>query len=71
GFSAKWFGVEVDWTYQHIFLDDAEIPGVVNSDNALDDGRGRVKGSYDRFIGAVTFNFEKMYYTYKGRGPVK
>lgn len=71
GFTAKWFGVEVDWTYQHIFLEDAEIPAVVNSDNALDDGRGRVKGSYDRFIGAVTFNFERMYYTYKGRGPVK
>lgn len=71
GFTVSYFGVTIDWTYTHIFLDDAEVPGVNDPDNVLDDGRGRIKGNYDRFIGAVNFNIEKMYYTYKGRGPKK
>ncbi|MCZ7585663.1 MAG: outer membrane protein transport protein [Deltaproteobacteria bacterium] len=67
GFTISLLGVTTDWAYQHIFVEPYSVPPNPAAD-VTDDGRGEIRASYDRFIGAVNLNFEKILRTYKGGG---
>lgn len=68
GLTLSYFGIDLTLGYAHVFMDDREIPAP-DEPGTLDDGRGKHKASFDHLAGAVNMNFEKLYYTFKGRGP--
>lgn len=70
GITMKYFGFDITFAYAHVFMEDRENANP-NKDSELGDGRGQYKGSFDHLVGAMNINFEKVYYTFKGRGPKK
>lgn len=70
GITMKYFGLDLTFSYAHVFMEDRENANP-NKDSELGDGRGKYKGSFDHLAGAININFEKVYYTFKGRGPKK
>lgn len=70
GLTMRYFGMDLDMGYAHIYQYDIQTPPPDGSfESGLDDGRGRYKTSYDMFVGAITFNFERMYQAYNGKRP--
>jgi long-subunit fatty acid transport protein len=70
GLTMRFFGMDVDMGYGHLFQYDVETPPPPTTfESELDDGRGRYKTDYDIIIAAVNFNIERMYYAYHGRRP--
>ncbi|MDP8225520.1 MAG: outer membrane protein transport protein [Candidatus Lernaella stagnicola] len=70
GLTVRYFGMDIDFGYGHVFQDDVDTPPPPPTfESELDDGRGRYKSSYDVFLGAINFNIERMYYAYHGRRP--
>lgn len=70
GLTMRFFGMDIDVGYGHIFQKDVETPPPTGEfESGLDDARGRYKTSYDTIIGAVNFNIERMYYAFNGRRP--
>jgi long-subunit fatty acid transport protein len=69
GFTVRYFGVDLDLSYAHVFQADVDVPPVTNSNSPLDDGRGRYKSSYDFFVSSFNINFERMYYAFNGKKP--
>jgi long-subunit fatty acid transport protein len=68
GLTARYFGLDIDFGYAHIWQKDVETPAPEDTmGNALDDGRGRYKSGYDVFATALNINLERMYYAYNGK----
>jgi long-subunit fatty acid transport protein len=69
GFTMRYFGVDLDIGYNHIFQSDVVVPPSVGGNSPLDDGRGHYKTSYDLIMSAVNINIERMYYAFNGKRP--
>ena len=68
GMTLSYLGMDLTFSYAHVFMDDQEIPPPP-VEGTLDDGRGKYKGSFDMFLGAINMNFEKMHYAFRGIRP--
>lgn len=70
GLTMRYFGIDLDLGYAHIFQYDIETPPPTSEfSSALDDGRGRYKTNYDCIIGAFNINIERMYHAFHGKDP--
>jgi long-chain fatty acid transport protein len=65
GLTMTWFGMDLNFAYAHVFMDD-RIVDDVSTESELDDGRGKYKAEFDHIYGSININFEKLYYTFKG-----